>query len=74
MEIQTLKYSVIEELTKINNPEIISRLRDYLFKLTSLNEPKIQSFDKFKGIWTKQEAMDFEKSIEDCEKINLDEW
>ncbi len=74
MEIQTLKYSVIEELTKINNPEIISRLRDYLFKLTSLNEPKKQSFDKFKGIWTKQEAMDFEKSIEDCEKINLDEW
>lgn len=43
----------------------------------SLIEKKIlraREFEEFLGIWTKEEAEEFEKSIEDDERIDEEDW
>jgi len=74
MEIISLKYSVIEELMKINKPEIILRLKEYLYQISNSNQNLKNPIEKFAGIWTEKEAAEFESSIEDCNTINHNEW
>lgn len=57
------KLRIIEELSK--------KIR--LSKEEKSKEEKKKLSDFF-GTWTENEATEFEKSLEDCNKIDKDEW
>ncbi len=73
MEIKTLKYQFIEEIVRLNNPEILLNLTNLLKKLKK-QKPKTHDWMRFAGIWNDEEANDILHNIKDCEKIDLNEW
>jgi len=72
------KLHLIEEVLKIKSEATLSALEDFLKK--SKVKAKKQSrttsvFNEFSGIWTKEEAEEIERAIEEsCETINPDDW
>lgn len=73
MEIQTLKYKFIEEIVKINNPDILLSLNDFLDKLKNKKNNKSE-WMQFAGIWENEEADEISEIIKDCEKVDIKEW
>lgn len=72
------KLHVIEEVLKIKNEATLSALEDFLKKnkVKAKKQNRTESaFSEFSGIWTKEEAEEIEKAIEEsCEAINPDDW
>lgn len=73
MEITTIKYQFIEEIIKINNPDIILSLKKTLKKLKK-QKTETPDWMKFSGIWNKEEAKEISEIITDCEKVDLNKW
>ena len=73
MEIQTLKYKFIEEIIKINNPDILLSLNNFLDKLKNKKNNK-SAWMQFAGIWENEEADEISEIIKDCEKVDIKEW
>ncbi|MCD4791857.1 MAG: hypothetical protein K8R54_01390 [Bacteroidales bacterium] len=73
MEIQTLKYKFIEEIIKINNPDILLSLNNFLDKLKNKKNSK-SAWMQFAGIWDNEEADEISEIIKDCEKVDIKEW
>jgi len=73
MDILDIKKEFLKEFDKIDKPEIILSLRNFL---NELKEKEINSSDweQFAGIWSDKEANEILSTIEDCEKIDLKEW
>ncbi|HWK98503.1 MAG TPA: hypothetical protein VNQ55_01085 [Parapedobacter sp.] len=72
------KLHVIEEVLKIKSEDTLSALEDFLrkAKVKSNSIPKKESaFAEFSGIWSKEEAEEVERAIEEgCETIHPDDW
>ncbi len=76
MYTEAKKLHIIEEILKINNNDTLSALEKFL--KTSTREPRLKEkfgFSEFSGIWSKEEANEIERIIEEsCENINPDDW
>jgi len=74
---ETRKLHLIEEVLKIKSESTLAALEDFL-KSTKTKErknKKASAFHKFSGIWSKEEADEIERVIEEsCETINPDDW
>ena len=71
MDIETKKLSVIEKILKIENETILSAFEKILVMPKKPIKDKTSRFYKFSGIWTNQEANEFEEIISaNCEQID----
>ncbi|GGC21119.1 hypothetical protein GCM10011386_11330 [Parapedobacter defluvii] len=72
------KLHLIEEVLKIKSDDTLLALEDFLnkAKIKSKAKPtKKSAFAEFSGIWSKEEAEEIERAIEEgCETIHPDDW
>ncbi len=70
------KLHIIEEVLKINNDATLSALENFVKKSRKTAAVKDEtSFSEFSGIWSKEEADEMERIIEEsCETIHPDDW
>jgi hypothetical protein len=70
------KLRIIEEILKIDSDKVLSSLENFLKKSINTNPINENSnFKEFSGIWTKEEADEMERIIEEsCENIHPDDW
>jgi hypothetical protein len=68
------KLHLIEEIIKIENDALLAELESVIVR----NRQSVKTegrFSKFAGMWTDEEADEFEKIIEEgCETIHPDDW
>ncbi len=72
-----LKIQLIEDLLKVDNDATLKEVKTVLHKSKKKPAPKKKklSAHDFLGIWTKKEAAEIEKIIEEgCEQIDYDGW
>ncbi|HMR83491.1 MAG TPA: hypothetical protein PKE30_10180 [Niabella sp.] len=78
MHSETRKLHLIEEVLKISSETTLLALEDFLNRMKSKNKAQStgnSSFAEFSGIWSKEEADEISRIIEDtCETINPDDW
>jgi hypothetical protein len=68
------KLHLIEEILKIQNDAVLEEVETVIAK-SKLNAVGRRSFASFFGMWTKEEADELEKAIEEgCEQIHPDDW
>ena len=73
MDIQNRKLRLIEDFLKIRDKSMLDKI-EALLKSQSINK-KQPDIEKFSGIWTKKEAEEVSKIIEEgCEQINNEDW
>ena len=69
------KLHIIEEVLKIDNEAILMELEAVLNKTHGSDIKLKMSAHDFSGIWSKEEAEEIERIIEEsCETINPDDW
>ncbi|QNL50595.1 hypothetical protein H8S90_03025 [Olivibacter sp. SDN3] len=74
---ETRKLHLIEEVLKIKSESTLAALEDFLkkAKIKERKNKKTLMFQEFSGIWSKEEADEIERAIEEsCETINPDDW
>jgi len=68
------KLHLIEEILRIENESVLNEV-EVIIRRNRLREDNAKSVDDFAGIWTKKEADEIKRIIEDnCEQINPDDW
>ena len=68
------KLHLIEEILKIENDAVLAEVETVIAK-SKLHAVGRRSFASFSGMWTKEEADELEKAIEEgCEQIHPDDW
>lgn len=68
------KLHLIEEILRIENESVLNEV-EAIIRRNRLREDNAKSVDDFAGIWTKKEADEIKRIIEDnCEQINPDDW
>jgi hypothetical protein len=68
------KLHLIEEIIKIENDELLNELESAIMRNRQPAKPEGR-FGKFAGMWTDEEADEFERIIEEgCETIHPDDW
>jgi len=73
VDIQNRKLRLIEDFLKIRDKSMLDKI-EALLKSQSINK-KQPDIEKFSGIWTKKEAEEVSKIIEEgCEQINNEDW
>lgn len=71
------KIQLIEDLLKVDNDATLKQVETVLQKSRTKPATKKEKFSAhdFLGIWTKEEAAEMEKIIEEgCEQIDYDGW
>jgi hypothetical protein len=75
MDIGTKKLTLIEKILKIENESVLSAVEKLLVTPRKPIADKNSRFSKFSGIWSNQEADEFEQIISsNCEQIDLNDW
>jgi hypothetical protein len=76
MYTEAKKLHIIEEVLKIKSEATLTALEIFLKKSKkSENISNNKGFSEFSGIWSKDEAEEIERIIEEsCETINPDDW
>ncbi|WP_276348937.1 hypothetical protein [Daejeonella sp. JGW-45] len=76
MRSEVRKLHVIEEVLKVKSEKVLTALEDLLKKSEkNKNGKKVPGIRNFSGIWSKNEADEIEKIIEEsCEIIHPDDW
>lgn len=73
MSIETRKLRLIEDFVKIKDHVLLDKI-EALLKRNPSSTSKL-SIDKFVGIWSKEEANEIKKIIEEgCEQIHEEDW
>ena len=73
MSIETRKLRLIEDFVKIKDHVLLDKI-EALLKRKPSSTSKF-SIDKFVGIWSKDEADEIKKIIEEgCEQIHEEDW
>jgi hypothetical protein len=68
------KLHLLEALLKEDNEAVLAEVETILIK-SKLQAADRKGLKDFAGIWTKEEAEEIEKIIEEsCEQINPDDW
>jgi hypothetical protein len=68
------KIHLIEAILKIEDDTILAEIETAINK-SKLNIVGEKNFRALSGTWTKKEADEMKKIIEDsCEQINIDDW
>ncbi|WP_332736303.1 hypothetical protein [Flavihumibacter sp.] len=68
------KLYLIEEILKIENDAVLAEVETVIAK-SKLHAVGRKSFTSFAEMWTKEEADELEKNIEEgCEQIHSDDW
>ncbi len=67
------KLNIIQEVLKINNQATLSALENFLKKSAKDENPLTNSgISEFSGIWSKEEAEEIQRIIEEaCELVSL---
>jgi len=77
MYLEARKLHLIEEILKINSESTLLALESLLNKINAKTKPETlekAAFAEFSGIWSKEEAEEIERIIEEtCETINPDD-
>ena len=71
------KLHLIEEVLKINSEATLTALENFLQSTNNTTSQISDSnrFNKFSGIWSKDEAEEIEKNIaKSCDTIDINEW
>ena len=68
------KLHLIEEILKIESDAVLAAVETVIAKSKLLAVDR-KSFTSFAGMWTKEEADELTKIIEEgCEQVNPDDW
>jgi hypothetical protein len=74
MELELMKYQFIEEVIRLNNKEVLFKLKTFLQKEIKQNKPT-KNINDFFGIWNKEEAQEVEEIIKtEFSKIDDESW
>ena len=74
MELRSLKQHLLEELSKVNDENILKDLEQVLKKRKRKSSGKSKLSD-FAGIWKESEAEEMKRIIsEGCEQIYEEDW
>ena len=64
----------IRKMAKNSHKSINQLIKEIIYKEFKRAQPPAASLRRLAGNWTKKEAMEFERSISTCEKIDEDIW
>ena len=75
MYTEARKMHLLEDVLKVNNEATLLELEAVLKKSKLKKNKKAFSAHNFLGAWSKKDAEEIEKAIEEsCEKIHKDDW
>lgn len=73
MELELMKYQFIEEVIRLNNKDILEKLKNMLNRELQQTQP--ENVNDFFGIWSTEEAKEVEKIINtEFSKIDDESW
>ena len=81
MSIETIKIKFLEEFITLRDEKLIRKLYETLQSEkrskkapSGAKQKKKPALSDFAGIWNDEEAQQMQQAIEECRKIDLNEW